>query len=110
MTGGSLPGMTWQKIMAYAHQGIEIKPLPGVTGPAPSVPQVASAPAASGSNPAPQRPTMLTKRSIEVLLRVERMMENATRALATASAPQRGAEVGTPNAVAAAAESGSRGN
>jgi len=45
-----------------------------------------------------------------VLLRVERMMENATRALATASAPQRGAEVGTPNAVAAAAESGSRGN
>ena len=27
---------------------------------------------------------MLTKRSIEVLLRVERMMENATRALADA--------------------------
>jgi len=109
MTGGSLPGMTWQKIMAYAHQGIEIKPLPGVSGPAPSVPQVASAPAASGSNPAPQRPTMLTKRSIEVLLRVERMMENAARALATASAPQRGAEVGAPNSVAAA-ESGPRGN
>ena len=30
MTGGSLPGMIWQQVMAYAHQGIEIKPYPGV--------------------------------------------------------------------------------
>ena len=28
MTGGSLPAMTWHIIMAYAHQGIELKPLP----------------------------------------------------------------------------------
>ena len=34
---------------------------------------------------------MLTKRSIEVLLRVERMMDNATRTLTTALEPQRGA-------------------
>ena len=32
MTGGSLPAMTWHKIMAYAHQGIEIKQLPGCWG------------------------------------------------------------------------------
>ena len=30
MTGGSLPAMTWHQIMAYAHQGVEIKPLPGL--------------------------------------------------------------------------------
>ncbi|TCT03541.1 transglycosylase domain-containing protein [Aquabacter spiritensis] len=30
MTGGSLPAMTWQKVMAYAHQGIEPKYIPGV--------------------------------------------------------------------------------
>ena len=33
MTGGSLPAMTWHGIMAYAHQGIELKPLPGIPVP-----------------------------------------------------------------------------
>ena len=42
MTGGSLPGMIWQQIMAYAHQGIEIKPYPGVA-PAKDVPVAAAA-------------------------------------------------------------------
>jgi len=30
MTGGSLPAMTWQKVMAYAHQGVTPKPVPGL--------------------------------------------------------------------------------
>jgi penicillin-binding protein 1A len=30
MTGGSLPAMTWKEIMQFAHQGIELKPIPGV--------------------------------------------------------------------------------
>src|SRR5688572_4809108 len=30
MTGGSLPAMTWQQIMLHAHEGIELRPLPGV--------------------------------------------------------------------------------
>ena len=64
------------------------------------------------SPPPQQRPTKLSNRSIEVLLRLERMMENATRELATASAPQRGAAAGVPNAVAAAdgQADGPRGN
>ena len=33
MTGGSLPAMTWKDIMEYAHQGIELRPLPGVAAP-----------------------------------------------------------------------------
>ena len=96
MTGGSLPGMTWRQIMAYAHQGIEIKPLPGVApGPTGAAPQVAAAPA-TGGTPSQPRPTMLTKRSIEVLLRVERMMENATRTLTErrGAAARRGASAG----------------
>ena len=30
MTGGSLPAQTWHTIMAYAHQGIELKQIPGL--------------------------------------------------------------------------------
>lgn len=30
MTGGSLPAMTWKEIMQFAHQGLELKPIPGV--------------------------------------------------------------------------------
>ena len=30
MTGGSLPAMIWRAAMTYAHQGIEIKALPGI--------------------------------------------------------------------------------
>ncbi|WP_172795242.1 transglycosylase domain-containing protein [Polycladidibacter hongkongensis] len=30
MTGGSLPAMTWQKYMEFAHQGVEIQPMPGI--------------------------------------------------------------------------------
>src|SRR4051812_11954273 len=58
MTGGSLPAMTWHNIMAYAHQGVEIKQLPGLGAPT-TAPQVAAvAPSAAGT----QARIMLTKR------------------------------------------------
>lgn len=82
MTGGSLPAMTWHTIMAYAHQGIEIKQLPGV-----AVPQVRQQPAVaevkskSGEPPPAPRPALLTKRGADILVRVERMMDDANRAL-----------------------------
>jgi penicillin-binding protein 1A len=69
MTGGSLPAMTWHQIMAYAHQGIELKPLPG----APPV-AVAQAPAPTAANgvPAPPRhPPALSHRSVDVLAGIE---------------------------------------
>ncbi|MFL5065552.1 MAG: transglycosylase domain-containing protein, partial [Xanthobacteraceae bacterium] len=50
MTGGSLPAMIWHDIMAYAHQGVELKNIPGV---APgSAPQAAVAEAATGTGDA----------------------------------------------------------
>jgi penicillin-binding protein 1A len=106
MTGGALPAMTWQAIMKYAHQGIELKNIPGVPPPGPTTvatPVASAAPAtATTADAAQQRPTMLTKRSLDVLLRIETMMEKATRALAVNDAPARGAAVATPDAVAAA--------
>ncbi|MDO6963020.1 transglycosylase domain-containing protein [Rhizobium alvei] len=35
MTGGSLPAMTWKLLNDYAHQGIELRPIPGVENPLP---------------------------------------------------------------------------
>jgi len=78
MTGGSLPAGTWHDIMAYAHQGIELKPLPGSTPPA-------AAQAATGaSNPkasvaelgAPQRPASLSRRSAETLSAIESALKS----------------------------------
>jgi penicillin-binding protein 1A len=71
LTGGSLPAMTWHKVMAYAHQGVEIKPLPGLKGqPAPKLeePRVA---AASNFSETP-RPVTLSPRTSDRLLRLEK--------------------------------------
>jgi penicillin-binding protein 1A len=88
MTGGSLPAMTWKQIMTYAHQGAEIKPIPGV---APS--QGHQAPVVAGRDgDAPARPVSLTRRGAETLVRMERMMEDASRALAASRAPKAAAQ------------------
>ena len=81
MTGGSLPAMTWHTIMEYAHQGIELKQLPGV-----AVPERAREVAARSNKPdekaAPRRPTLLSKRGAEALVHVEKLLDEASRAMA----------------------------
>jgi penicillin-binding protein 1A len=87
MTGGSLPAMTWRQIMHYAHQGIEVKALPGAApGPTPAPPQAAVATANTKAADTLPRPAVLTKRGADVLTRVERLMDDAARALAPAPA------------------------
>jgi penicillin-binding protein 1A len=83
MTGGALPAMTWHSIMEYAHQGIELKQLPGIPVPARELPAAAAqAKAKPGTEqPPPPRPTMLTKRGADVLARIERQLDDANRAL-----------------------------
>jgi len=112
MTGGSLPAMTWKKIMAYAHQGVELKPIPGVPPhPGPFGPTVAAAPGARPGDEIP-RPTLLTKKGGDVLIRIERAMEEASRSLAPAavadrnveSAPQTPVPAGSRDGVVAATE------
>jgi penicillin-binding protein 1A len=36
LTGGLLPAMTWQRLMAYAHQNIDLLPIPGLAQPFPT--------------------------------------------------------------------------
>ena len=83
MTGGALPAMTWHEIMEYAHQGVELKNLPGLP-PNPSP----TAPVAQNSNKDDTpRPAMLTFRGAQVLVQVEHMMEDAKNALPAAAHP-----------------------
>jgi penicillin-binding protein 1A len=90
MTGGSLPAMTWHEIMEYAHQGIELKNLPGLApNPAPTAP-VAQTPAGDAV-----RPAMLSYKGAQVLVRVERLMEEASHALAPTSALRPAADTGS---------------
>jgi penicillin-binding protein 1A len=72
--------MTWHSIMEYAHQGIEVKQLPGVAVPPRQPEAVAEGKAKSEEQP-PPRPITLSKRGAEILAQVERMMDDANRAL-----------------------------
>ena len=91
MTGGSLPAMTWQKVMSYAHQGVEPKQIPGlINAPVPRVeePKVA---ATDSEFPTAKRPITLSPRAAERLLRIEKLLRDAAPAvpLPTAAAPGR---------------------
>jgi penicillin-binding protein 1A len=103
MTGGSLPAMTWHDIMAYAHQGIELKNLPGL--PAEPAPQVEAETTSTGAE-MPARPPTLTKRGADVLTHLERLMEAASHAMASTPAPtvdpQRGANLQSEDTMATA--------
>jgi penicillin-binding protein 1A len=80
MTGGSLPAMTWQAIMSYAHQGVELRPIPGL-GPNPAPVPTPQTQAVASAGDRPPRPTLLTQRGAETLIRIERIMEEAGRKL-----------------------------
>jgi len=82
MTGGSLPAKTWHDIMEVAHQGVEIKDLAGV-GEGKKRPQDPNAPRADSAkvadvNPGP--PPILTRRGVNILVRVEKEMDDAAKA------------------------------
>ncbi len=86
MTGGSLPAQTWHEIMAYAHQGVELRPIPLLGG---GGRPVVSEARREGGAPEGGRPSILTRRATEALLRVERLLDDATRALATGREPSK---------------------
>jgi penicillin-binding protein 1A len=83
MTGGTLPAMTWHNIMAYAHQGIELRPLPGLPGPehAPTITETSF----KGSQE--PHPILLTRKGTDALVRVEHLLDDADRALTSQAAP-----------------------
>ena len=91
--------------MAYAHQGVEIKPYPGVA-PA-QKPEVTAAAAPTETTKAADYvppPSLLTRKGADILVRVERMLEDAAKALGTQPAKDRNAAAASESAVAAAPE------
>src|SRR5262249_51235502 len=79
MTGGSLPAQTWHDIMAYAHQGIELKQVAGLGANGAATGPIVEK---DGKGDAPIRPAMLTHKGVQTLLRVEQLMDEANRQMA----------------------------
>ena len=83
MTGGSLPAMTFKRLMDYAHHGIELKPIPGIADPLPKAPvetAKAQAKPAEGSEsalPPLVRPRSLSSDSTRLLRAIGDKLKNA---------------------------------
>ena len=113
MTGGSLPAQTWHDIMVAAHQGVEIKELAGV-GMGTKLPQAPGAAATVAANGEPKiletkpgPPPVLTKRGADILVQVEKMLDDAAKTTGntppTDSKPARSSSLAFPESLAAAA-------
>ena len=95
MTGGSLPASAWHDVLEVAHQGIELKPLPGLKAPNAAAAQAA---AATPTDPAATSYGKLSRRSFEVIgglnglfRTVERARPDAGEAKPAAGDPRPGA-------------------
>ncbi|WP_427928858.1 transglycosylase domain-containing protein [Agrobacterium cavarae] len=98
MTGGALPAMTFKRLMDYAHQGMELRPIPGIQNPLPtgSRPQPAAngaqvASADANALPALTRPRSLSAEATRVLRAVGQQLKEAS---APTLSPQKVADVG----------------
>ena len=98
MTGGTIPALVWHDIMAYAHQGVELRPLTGLPAPQ-HAPTVADTAFKGGQGP-PQ--ALLTRKATEALVRVEHLLDDASHALA--------AQAGGAGKLGALDDHGDRGN
>ena len=79
MTGGSLPAMTFKRLMDYAEQGIEHRAIPGVTAPtAPAKqPEVATAKPDENALPPLVRPRSLSAEVTRLLRTIGETFEKA---------------------------------
>lgn len=84
MTGGALPAMTFKRLMDYAHQGMELRPIPGIQNPLPTgarpqpSAQVAAAAASPPALPALTRPRSLSAEATRVIRSIARKMKDAS--------------------------------
>ncbi len=82
MTGGSLPAMTWQRLMAYAHQNVELKPIPLIDNPfvdKPKEPAVAAAKPADDAAPVAELPRVLSAETTAYLLGLSKRFHDAPK-------------------------------
>jgi penicillin-binding protein 1A len=86
MTGGSLPAMTWNQVMTYAHKGLAPRQIPGVAPPAPVVAKRDSKPTQAVDPAAPHSDlarSTLSPAAVQRLVEISRDLEDAERALGT---------------------------
>ncbi|MDJ0613799.1 MAG: PBP1A family penicillin-binding protein [Rhizobiaceae bacterium] len=80
LTGGRLPAMTWNKFMTYAHQNIELRPIPYIENPFPGI-EEGTQPIANadpeGEEELPARPKLLSRKSEDALLNLEKLLREA---------------------------------
>ena len=94
MTGGALPAMVWQRLMTYAHQNIELKPIPGIDHPFVDAEVAAKAEEAErkrvekeAADAAAARPPVLSSRTTRTLREMMRLFQTAP-SLADPSEPE----------------------
>jgi len=71
MTGGTLPAATWHEIMTFAHEGIELKPLPGSTVQVAAKAHEQTADVAAAETAAAQKPARPSHNVVDVLAGIE---------------------------------------
>ncbi|MCW2276300.1 penicillin-binding protein 1A [Rhodoblastus acidophilus] len=74
LTGGTLPAMTWHDVMQYAHSGVDLKPLPGMTLIATQGPPAPAGDASAGA----RRPERLTRKATETIGAIEVLMKTSS--------------------------------
>ncbi|MNE87925.1 hypothetical protein D3C80_1851720 [compost metagenome] len=83
MTGGALPAMTFKRLMDYAHQGMELRPIPGIENPLPSgsrpEPSAGAANIASATEnqPAFVRPRSLSAEATRIIRGMSKRFKDA---------------------------------
>ena len=80
LTGGRLPAMTWKKFMTYAHQNIDLRPVPYIENPLPGKSEETIAAAAASNDEQqgpPARPKLLSDKAEEALRRIEKKLRGA---------------------------------
>jgi penicillin-binding protein 1A len=81
MTGGTLPAMTWQQVMAFAHQDLDIRPIPGVApfeaGQGGLKVAAAKDGQAAGPDVVVQKPGVISRRTAGVLGDIGSMFDDA---------------------------------
>ena len=94
MTGGSLPAMVWQRLMVYAHQNIDLKPIPGIDKPFVDEDVAAKAEEAqkksdeqAAADAAAERPAVLSSRTTQTLRDMTRLFQSAPT-LAAPTSPE----------------------
>jgi len=100
MTGGSLPAQTWHDIMMAAHQGVEVKPIPGVEVPAKPSAANAAALAAQDDDAKAGPPPVLTRHGAEILVRIEKMLDEASKTVGKTSSLEPSSAITTSTAAA----------